>query len=213
MVFFDVGANYGLYTFHAAKLVGIDGCVVAFEPQPRLCKALKMACSKFKSSNVEIVAAAASDHAGTTTFAIPAMASGTGSLNATHSSSDGATFSVETTTIDTVCLQRGITQVDLIKIDVEGAEYQALKGTSCILRSSQPLLWFELNPEAQQRAGCAIADIFRFLGDLGYESFYRISDGYPIVDPASEFRDLINVLAFPRGRKVDEMVSKLRALR
>lgn len=200
MVFLDVGANYGLYTLYAAHRVGSSGCVVAIEPQPRLVGALQETVRLLSIPSVSIVNAAASDVPGKATFHIPTMASGTGSLLSSGGENDGGVaVDVEVSTIDEICRRQGINRVDLIKIDVEGFEYKALTGASEIIRKSRPLIWFELNPEAQQRAGVSIGELFRLFENLGYRTFYRISRGYPAVHPYDSFYDLINVLAFPEG--------------
>lgn len=203
MVFFDIGANYGLYAFHAAKLVGANGRVLAFEPQPRLVGALRHAKETARADNVEIIACAASDKEGMASFGIPAMASGTGSLLSGRdpSASAGARFDVTMTTVDRVCAERGIERVDLIKIDVEGAEYRALKGAAETIRRCRPLLWFEVNPEAQQRAGVTLPALFQLLSELGYTSFRRLVRGYPPVRSDESFTDLDNLVGIPTGRE------------
>lgn len=200
MTFLDIGANYGLYTLHAAQRVGTTGRVIACEPQPRLVGALREAQRMSGTTVITVVAAAVSDRPGRATFEIPGMASGTGSLlTGSADNHDGSRHEVEVTTIDDLCRKLEVTNVHLIKIDVEGGEYKALAGAAGILRASRPLVWFELNPAAQAQAGVSIREVFRLLEDLGYRTFKQIARGYPEVRPDDAFIQLVNIIALPEG--------------
>ena len=116
----DVGANHGYYTLIMADAAGPEGRVVAVEPTPRLAGLLRetLDINGFPSVTVAQQAAAATDGE-TLQLVVPARRS----LNARLSMEAGPTdavFEVESVTID--ALTREWPRVDLIKIDVEGAE-------------------------------------------------------------------------------------------
>jgi FkbM family methyltransferase len=199
MVFADIGANYGLYTFRAAQLVGPSGRVVAFEPQPRLVGALKRTLRHSPLVQVELLEVALADRPGRASFAIPDMASGAGSLlvDGVH----GPRFEVELARFDDVSESLNLARLDLVKIDVEGGEWMVLQGAAETLRRHQPHLWFEWNANAQQQSGVNGDAFFAFLGGLGYRVFRRIVSGYPQFDPCASGPGLVNVLAVPGGRE------------
>lgn len=122
MVVVDVGAYIGLYTCMAADIVGNDGKVLSFEPDPinheQLLNNIKINGYK----NVSVVQCALADVPGKANLYIKhhgTVSSLTG---------EGKCVNVEVDTLDNVTARRGIEKVDLIKIDVEGFELQVLKG-------------------------------------------------------------------------------------
>ena len=122
----DVGANHGYYTLVMADGAGPDGRVLPVEPTPRLADLLRQTLDVNGFPNVEVVSKAASDADGKTLqLVIPARRS----LNAHLAEVAGPTedaVAVESVTID--ALTRDWPRVDLIKIDVEGAEESVWRG-------------------------------------------------------------------------------------
>ncbi len=125
MVAFDVGANVGYYTLLLARGVGPKGRVIAFEPNPTNVAFLKEHLRLNKINNVEIVTAAVSDREGSAFF-----------------SGDGATgrLSQTGTRIQTVQLDN-FPRPDFIKMDIEGGETAALRGSAQIL-TERNAVWF-----------------------------------------------------------------------
>ena len=122
----DVGANHGYYTLIMADAVGREGRVLPVEPTPRLADLLRQTLDVNGFPTVTVVAAAASDTDGETLqLVVPARRS----LNARLSQEAGPTdavVDVQSVTID--ALSREWPRVDLIKIDVEGAEENVWRG-------------------------------------------------------------------------------------
>jgi FkbM family methyltransferase len=166
----DVGAHVGYYTLLSARLAGSSGRVAAFEPSPANLAALKANVAGNRLANVTIVEAAVAGAVGTACFDL-AHGSGTGHLTA------AAGLEVPTVALDGWCAAHEFAP-DVIKMDIEGAEAEALPAAVETLRRCRPVLLLSthgLDVEASCRA---------FLGDLGYdfESLYG-ADG----DPAREF--------------------------
>ena len=125
MVAFDVGANVGYYTLLLARGVEPEGRVIAFEPNPTNVAHLKEHLRLNKINNVEIVEAAVSDREGTAFF-----------------SGEGATGSLSQTgtPLRTVQLDN-YPRPNFIKMDIEGGETAALRGSAKIL-AERHTVWF-----------------------------------------------------------------------
>jgi FkbM family methyltransferase len=122
----DIGANHGYYTLIMADAVGQRGRVMPVEPTPRLAELLRETLDVNGFPNVTVVQKAASrTHGDTLRLVVPPRRS----MNAYLSEVAGPTdvvFDVETVTVD--ALTREWPRVDLIKIDVEGAEEDVWQG-------------------------------------------------------------------------------------
>lgn len=153
-VVYDVGANAGFYTLLAARRVGGQGNVVAFEPLPRnlhyLCRHLALN----RERAVRVVDAAVADRDGTAMLdpgPHPSMAS----LDV------GGSVQVRTVRLDTLVAE-GLPPPDVIKIDVEGAECQVLRGAQEVLVTHRPVVFLATHGPQVHAACCEL------LRELGY---------------------------------------------
>ena len=124
MTVVDVGANVGLLTRQFCQRVGKSGRVYAFEPDPLTFQFLEFNTRSFK--NKELTQCAVSDNQEPALLHLN-LTSGTGNslLNQGHSTES---VPVVCTSLDEFLKQRDNPLVDVIKIDVEGAELSALRG-------------------------------------------------------------------------------------
>jgi FkbM family methyltransferase len=159
----DLGAHLGYFTLLAARAVGSTGRVYAFEPDPANYKFL---CHNIALNGMQdivtTVPKAVADTSGTRLlFAHPkhsVMSSFWG-----EGRSDGA-VSVECTTVDDFLDGR---QIDVVKLDVEGAELDALRGMRRTLTDTSRLAIFvECNPTALAAAGASVRELLDELGAL-----------------------------------------------
>jgi FkbM family methyltransferase len=124
--FVDVGAHYGFYSLLVARNVGQKGKVYAFEPDP---SNYKLLLKNIKANNMEDIIVpvnkAVSDRIGVITF-FPGKESGGGSLYASRYTASKS-ITVETVTLDEFFEHEGWPAIDVIKIDIEGAEKAALE--------------------------------------------------------------------------------------
>lgn len=164
-VFIDVGANKGVYLYEAEKLI-TNGKIIGFEPNQKL---VAFCTHLFKKS--KIYPYAASEKAGNSILHIPKKGN---TLQDTRASIEPIAGAVETINIQTIRLDEWVasqhlSRVDLVKIDVEGHEFQSLKGCEGLLKTLQPIFIIEIE---WKRATYPVHELFHFIQKYGYEIFY-----------------------------------------
>ena len=180
-VFVDVGANQGEFTVVAARCAR-RGRVVAVEPAPELRQDLVRNVELNAFDNVTIVPSALADRPGTLPlYAQDAIVEGfhnegTASLWAGRERGR-LVAEVPVETLDALAERLGLARVDLIKIDVEGAERAVLHGSHETLRRFAPLLLVELSDENFRTCGYSTRDLLADLHQLGYEAFLLDREG------------------------------------
>jgi FkbM family methyltransferase len=135
----DVGAHIGQYTILASKRVGLTGQVISIEPEPRNFEILMRNISLNQLHNVKPVPCAAySSHIKTKLF-LPEEESGRTIYNTVmkeRAGNNGRYVEVDAATLDSVLESLGLSKVNWIKIDVEGAELEVLRGACNIMAQS-----------------------------------------------------------------------------
>ncbi len=176
-VFFDVGANIGYHTFLAAALLEGRGAVHAFEPWPAVFDDLQANARLNDFRCLEVHRAALADRDGERPLFLPEGPEWT-TATLVPDGSGGACELVPAVRFDTYCGLRNIERVDVMKIDVEGAELQVLRGMGSLLSRWQPDLVLEVLPpyEAELDAFFAETPYRKFrIRDTGLEELQRIS--------------------------------------
>lgn len=126
-VFVDIGANAGTYSLFVGKRAGTTGRVLAIEPHPVVRARLQANLALNGLSNVAIAPVALSDHEGEITLHMDGQNLGSTSVHADWvPGKNGGGIRVPVTTLEALLAKHGVTHVDAIKIDIEGAEDQAL---------------------------------------------------------------------------------------
>jgi FkbM family methyltransferase len=144
-VVLDVGANVGSYTLLFAMWAGPAGRVCAFEPAPDARDGLRLHVTlNGLADRVEIVPAAVWSTVGSVRFHVDG-ASGANAIAANGHGASVGSIEVETTTIDAFCERRRLCP-DVIKIDVEGAEVEVLRGARHTLAIPGLHAFVELHP-------------------------------------------------------------------
>jgi FkbM family methyltransferase len=145
MVFLDIGAHHGLYTLVAAKRLGADGTVVAFEPSPHEFRRLRLhvRLNGMRSVRAEPLALGA-EGSKRTFFQIVSGDNTRGGLRPPASSDRISETSVETARLDDYVERLALDRVDLVKLDVEGGELEVLQGASSILAKFRPVFICEV---------------------------------------------------------------------
>jgi len=186
MTVFDAGANVGDITLLFARLVGTTGHVHSFEACGTTFEKLSRACSQSNSTQVAINHKAVSDrearlrlhvydeeHSGWNSLAARPLQNYGIDVKPTHIEE------VEAVTIDGYCRENGISHIDLLKIDVEGAEFQVLAGARGMLEThSIDCCVFEFGATTFDM-GNRPDDIKIYLGQLGY-NIRNVVKGDPV---------------------------------
>lgn len=197
MVAVDIGAHIGYYTRIFSRLVGDSGRVFSFEPSSENFPVLSKNFSAGKHRNVTLFnKAVGAENTKGTLFVSPGHSNH--SLNAGFTESVGQE-QVEIVPLDLALSRQGVSQVDFIKVDVEGSEIRALNGMSGIIANSPNLhMLVEYNPKALQAGGFAPMDLLLLIENLGFEAHFILLDGSltkNIPDPLETF----NILCSPAG--------------
>lgn len=141
--FVDVGANMGFFSLLSARAVGAEGRVFAFEPFQQNVKLLFMSTRRNGFENIRIIPAAATDREALYFY------DNMGSNGQIRDVSDDPELVLSSTLVPSTTLDLALgklTRLDVIKIDVEGAEYLALTGGRDLLQRFRPTIFSELSP-------------------------------------------------------------------
>jgi FkbM family methyltransferase len=192
--FIDVGANYGIYTLVASRLVGEAGRVIAFEPTAQSFAGLRKNIVLNGLMNVLMFPMALSDRAGTAWlyYGTDPVRNSLGR----DPCSEGGGEEVATDSLDNVLRRATVEHVDVIKIDAEGAEELVLRGASRLLTSKRPIVIYEVNPEASSHLGLPKEGATKLLERLGYEFFVHGQPGISCSEESSP--GYFNVVAIPK---------------
>ncbi len=173
-VVLDIGAHVGVYTLQAARAVGPQGHVHSFEPSATTFALLEQNIALNGYTNVTAVRAAVSAAAGDAELTLSVDNTGDNSLLA-EQTSGRRTERVRTVTVDDHLA--GQPRVDVVKMDVQGAEPAALAGARATLAANESLILFtELSPAHLVDWG-GLGDYTRALAELGFELFEILDDG------------------------------------
>lgn len=176
--FLDVGANHGAFSLIASSIVGSEGAVVAFEPQPDLADLLQSSFDANHFSNATIYQIALSDHRGTATFYVPAHAGLAGIYQGFSGRGIHKELRVSLATLDEQMKKVNSPGKLFVKLDVEGSELPFLCGAQDTIRNRRPVILMEINPDSATAAGYTTADLISKLKELGYSRFAEMKE-YP----------------------------------
>jgi FkbM family methyltransferase len=154
-IVYDVGANAGYYALLASRLVGPSGLVVAFEPSPENLTNLRRHVELNRLSNVIVLPIAIGEHEGTCAFEL-------GPTNAMGRLSTTGHFNVDVVDLDTFVASGKAPPPDIIKMDIEGGELEALKGAAGVLDRVKPAIFLATHTAELQRDCVAFLRAHRY---------------------------------------------------
>jgi FkbM family methyltransferase len=205
MIFFDVGANLGQYTLLAARAVTMSGQVHSFEPSDRMFAELSFNVELNQLANTcRLNHVAVSDRTGMARLSqYQAGAEVFGSLGNHRRDEASITgyVNVRTITLDSYVEEAGIAHIDLVKMDIEGAELLALRGASRSLsKGIIRAIVLEMSDINTRGFGYTPLDIWEYIESFGYrlhnfDTYGRISR--MLEDPPDFSRDQ-NLVAMRR---------------
>lgn len=213
----DIGANFGLWSYHLSRAAGPSGHVVAFEPVPFATASLRRVLRLTRRRNVVIDARGLGDAPGRMSFVLPLQQSGAINAGLAHVAgrvddrpgaeshvADAGRVEVECEVVrlDDVPLPG---DVSFVKCDIEGAELAALRGAAGVLERHAPSLLLEVNPWFLEGYGLGVRDVLGFLADLDYAP-HRFEGGRLVPVGVAEASGNI---VFPSPRRVDRVAALL----
>jgi len=164
----DVGAFCGYYTLLFSYLTGHAGTVYAFEPHPETFQYLTHNISHNHRANIVAVNMAVGQESGHDYLALHRWPDHHWVVSR---SGPGLTIQVRTVTLDDFFEARGWPRVDLVKVDVEGAELSVLRGMREVCRRNPQLrVIMEVDQPNLRRAGTTWAEVAATLRTLGFHA-------------------------------------------
>ena len=171
----DLGAHIGYYTLMMAKLVGPNGKVFAFEPEPRNLELLQKNISKNGYENVIVVPKAVSNNEENCILYVGQESFGANKIFKPKKTNVQKFKEIKTQTIklDNYFKENSfLEKISFLKMDIEGSEIKALEGMKKILESNQELKIFtEINKDALEDSGSDYKKMLRYLEGFNFR-FY-----------------------------------------
>uniref|UniRef100_A0A7C4U847 FkbM family methyltransferase n=1 Tax=candidate division WOR-3 bacterium TaxID=2052148 RepID=A0A7C4U847_UNCW3 len=132
----DVGANVGIFTIKAAKEVGNDGKVIAVEPEGECLSMLQRNIQENKLRNVLVIQKGVWIKKDKLKFYISPSSTGHSFYESIHYK----VAEIEVDSLDNILKEYGIERTDFVKLDIEGAEVEAVKGMNEVLKSGAKIV-------------------------------------------------------------------------
>ena len=175
----DVGAHIGLVTLPMANVIDPGGRVVAFEPSGinRAYLERHIALNGF-TDRVSVVAALVGEREseGIPFFELD-EAAGQNTTIAGVLPPDTPQSMIAQVTLDRYCAKTGLSP-EVIKIDVEGAEIDVLRGARKTLTELRPVVFLSVHPRQIRAAGRSLEELNAVISSVGYDC--RHTDGSPV---------------------------------
>lgn len=187
---YDVGGWEGVFTCFFARAVGPNGQVVTFEPNPQCRKRILENVRLNQFENVRVLNVGLSSTSGTDTLVFTTQSLGVGSVQKEIKqqllAERGALrVEVELDTLDHQVLVQSLPRPDFVKIDVEGLEYEVLKGMAETIRLHKPKLYIEIHGVNEQQKLENAHSVINLLYASGY-TVQHIESGQLITPQAFE---------------------------
>jgi FkbM family methyltransferase len=168
-VFYDVGANIGVFTVEVARSLGPSGQVIAFEPAPGAFAILLRNIELNRLGNVTAIAVGLADVAGPRQLYLrPAINLGAASFVAQPGTAPDAVVGLWR--LDDLVARRRLPDPTVVKVDVEGFELRVLRGAVELIERARPVIITEWSTYHVQDGG-SLDELQRLLADAGYRPF------------------------------------------
>jgi FkbM family methyltransferase len=188
-VCFDIGAEFGLYTYPLSQLVGPDGVVHSFEPLPGPMRVLSAGVRTLGCANVRRYPIALGREPGHGELSLPRrrglpvhgrafLTNGAKDQGPNVEFASSSAVKVEVASVDTIATRAEIDRVDFIKADVEGAEPAVLDGAAATISAFHPTLLLEIEERHLAKYGTGSAELTDRLTELGYRMHTWQSGGW-----------------------------------
>ncbi len=175
-VFLDIGANVGYYSMLASNRIGSTGVVYAFEIDPRPLRCLRKNAAMCQNQNITLNKVAVGDHVG------PGIL--VSEVDCGHSSvkSEGQGGKVDMLTLDH-WLETSVEpdHIDVIKLDIEGGELNALEGGRNLIERYRPKIVCEALHEGIREGVPGQDKLLTFFTDVNYSTRFALGVHSPTI--------------------------------
>ncbi|HLW86699.1 MAG TPA: FkbM family methyltransferase [Candidatus Sulfotelmatobacter sp.] len=198
MTFIDAGANMGLYSVFAARRVSPGGTVVSIEPSGREFAILEKNVKLNALTNVRMRHKALADRSAELELSVaPLGKSGHNTLGAfAYDTPLDHRERVKAEKLDDLVHSEGLARVDVIKMDIEGAEMAALRGAEETLRQFKPVLLIEISDRSLQHQGASSREVLALLEQQGYRIYcFDAATAMPVPLTPRPYFDSENLVA------------------
>lgn len=173
-VFLDIGANIGLFSLNASKILKKSGKVYSFEAYPPTFDLLNQNISRNNYNNIIAENLAISDKSGFLDIFYNDKENNIG-MASSYLQNYNNKAKVKRLSLDEYVNMHSITKINLIKMDIEGGEYQALLGMEKVLKNLKPVLLMEVNNAAIKKANHTEKEVLSLLAKYGYSKIKELS--------------------------------------
>jgi FkbM family methyltransferase len=179
MTVLDIGAHHGFYSLIASRAVQPGGAVHSFEPSPRERVQLLRNLRLNRCGNLTVYSnALGAFHSKATLYLVQGNQDGCNSLRQPDGVPATLSVEVEVVPLDDFLKNRGLQDIDFLKMDVEGAELSVLQGATGLLNSSQrPVILAEVSDLRTKAWGYAAREILAYLEQKGFRWFEPVAHG------------------------------------
>lgn len=200
----DIGASYGTYTVPLARLATPGGWVHAFEPRPRSRAVLRTAVGALTGGNVTIHPVALAEGPGSDAIVtprrrwllpVPGRTFLKGTLEDGYYDDFEGEFAgaserrIEVRTLDGLVEGGSVARVDIVKIDVEGAELRVCEGAAATLERWRPVVICEIEHRHTRKYGYDADEVLAWFRARGYRSLVMVDGGLEQVDAVAPDRN------------------------
>lgn len=180
-VFYDIGANVGFFTIIASKLVGNTGKVYAFEPGKGNANSIRHNARLNDFNQIEVIEKAVSNTSGEGQLLLAKYSGGHALATADAPPDLAGEVTIDLVSIDDLIAQNRITPPNFVKVDVEGAELDVLKGMSETIKTYQPTIIYEVDDSDRAGYERKYRELADFLESLNYQ-VTQIENSYDTID-------------------------------
>lgn len=167
-VVYDIGANVGYFSILSARLVGPTGMIYSFEPVPANGAAIQRNAGLNGFTNISVLNVAISNEIGERELFLAEHVGGSVLKSVAVPPDLIGSMQVNTVTIDSLVERENLLLPDVVKIDVEGAELNVLKGMRSVLEQKRPDVILEFDDAVEAICDDKYDTCERYLADLNY---------------------------------------------
>lgn len=201
----DIGANIGYFSLLAAGL-SIKGQVYSFEPVAFIREQLLKNISLNQLLNIQVFPFCVSnENVLTTIFIADRTNIGMSGLRMPENFS-GVSENIHSIIIDEWIEVAAIKKVNLIKIDIEGAEIKALEGMRIVLEKHRPVVFIEVIASLLAKFDNSVNDVYDFFYNYNYEAYEMIGKR---IKPVTGYCAGNDIIFIPKNYKIPDTIEMI----